>query len=166
VRGAKDEGLGSVREIKEKILEELRRARENPALTPAAMEEIQKAVDQARRKLLDGGLGDSERRAWEDLQQALDGAGGAIASRIQGKAAEHLFRPSQATAEKIAKAAGQAPRTGASDPAPFALHVDGKEIPEGMTVGAYADKVRRLYEDSGWNRDYAPIVYEFYGGRH
>lgn len=164
VRSVNDEGLGSVRELKDRILKEIRRAKDKPERKEDALEAVNQAVGLAREKLMSSTLSDKERKAWEDLQQALDSAGGALSARVRGKPAERLFRPSPTTVDKISKAAGDTTHAGASENAPVSFHISGDEIPPGMTVNVYQEKIRRIYDDDRWDHKYAPIVEEFFGG--
>jgi ElaB/YqjD/DUF883 family membrane-anchored ribosome-binding protein len=158
VRSVNDDGLSGAREIKARIMEALRQARKNPETKEEVLERIQEALDRVRDKLASGALTEQERRVWEELQEALDGAGGTLSTRVRGKAAERFYRPSPATLDKIYKAGRpDEPKTG--------FHAVPEEIPKGMTVDVYQDKVRSVYQDSRWDRKYASIVEEFYGGK-
>lgn len=164
IRSVNDHGLGHIRELKQEILKQIRRAKENPENKTDVLKTMTHAANEIRRKLLTSSLSRQEAEVWKDLLEALESAGGVVSARVKGKAAERLFQPSPITSDKIAKAAGVAPSSGGSSPtAPGPLNLGGEEIPQGMTVAAYAEKIRQIYQDPHWDQKYLPIVKEFYG---
>ncbi len=165
VRGVNDEGLIDIRRLKQEILAEIQKAKRDSDRLKDVVEKMKEAVDQARENLGRGGLSDKEKKAWEELQDAIDSAGGAVSARIPGKAAERLFHPSKTTIEKILKASGEAAPAGRAGDAPAAFHAVADEIPKGMTLEAYAEQVRKVYQSARWDPAYAPVVDEFFGGR-
>jgi hypothetical protein len=158
IRNVDDRGSADVRKIRQDLAKRIAETLADPLLKEKLLSEISRDSARAREELEGGGLSAAERAAWKELLEALEAAGGAVSTRVRAQAARRLMGPDEATLRKLDRAArGEVP------PIVPLSNVGGEEIPRGMPVAVYSEKVRTLLADPPWDGRYSNVVSGFYG---